>query len=91
MQPVKTNGKAALYRHESYCGRTTPIVEWIVKVGAQTIRICTTRKEHRCYSCRRRIPAGVRCWRRQRSNGTIDHEHSNCEEFRHEPLIYERR
>lgn len=45
MTLIKTLGKAALYRKESYNHRTTPLIEWIVKVGEQTIRECTTRKE----------------------------------------------
>jgi hypothetical protein len=45
VQLVKTEGKATLYRKESYNGRTTALIEWVVKVGEQTIRICTTRKD----------------------------------------------
>ena len=41
----QTQGKASLYRKESYNGRTTAMVEWIVKVGDQVIRYCTTKKE----------------------------------------------
>ena len=41
----QTNGRASLYRKESYNGRTTAMVEWIVKVGDQVIRYCTTKKE----------------------------------------------
>ena len=42
---VKTLGKANLYRHESFNGRSTGQVEWIVKVGDQVIRICSTRRD----------------------------------------------
>ena len=45
MQLIKTQGNACLYRKESYNHRTTPLIEWIVKVGEQTIRECSTRKE----------------------------------------------
>ena len=45
MTIVQTNGKATLYRKESYNGRTTAQVEWIVKVGEQTIRCCDTKRE----------------------------------------------
>lgn len=40
-----TMGRAALYRKESYNHRTTPRVEWIVKVGDQIVRECRTRRE----------------------------------------------
>jgi hypothetical protein len=42
---VNTNGKAALYRKESFNGRTTAQIEWIVRVGDQVIRYCTTKRE----------------------------------------------
>lgn len=42
---VTVNGKAALYRKESFNGRTTAQVEWIVKVGDQVVRYCTTKRE----------------------------------------------
>lgn len=42
---VKIEGKAALYRKESFNGRTTAQIEWIVKVGEQVIRYCNTKKE----------------------------------------------
>jgi len=42
---IKTLGKANLYRRESFNGRTTAQVEWIVKVDDQIIRICPTRRE----------------------------------------------
>jgi hypothetical protein len=45
VQLIKTLGRAALYRKESYNHRTTPLIEWIVKVGDQTIRECNTRRE----------------------------------------------
>lgn len=45
MQLIKTQGRAALYRKESHNHRTTPLVEWIVKVGDQIIRECNTRRE----------------------------------------------
>jgi hypothetical protein len=45
MQLIKTLGIASLYRKESYFGRSTASVEWIVKQGEQTIRICNTRRE----------------------------------------------
>jgi hypothetical protein len=38
-------GKATLYRRETYNHRTTPLVEWVVKVGDRIIRECATRKE----------------------------------------------
>jgi len=40
-----TQGRAALYRKESYNHRTTPRIEWIVKVGDQIVRECSTRRE----------------------------------------------
>ena len=45
MTLIKTLGNASMYRKESYNHRTTSLVKWIVKVGEQTIRECTTRKE----------------------------------------------
>lgn len=45
MQLVKINGKATMYRKESYNHRTTALVAWIVKVGDTIVRECTTRKE----------------------------------------------
>ena len=45
MQLIKTQGNACLYRKESYNHRTTPVVEWIVKVGDQIVRKCQTRRE----------------------------------------------
>jgi hypothetical protein len=41
----QTQGKASLYRKESYNGRTTAMVEWVVKVGDQVIRYCNTKRE----------------------------------------------
>ena len=41
----QTVGKAALYRRETYNHRTTPLVEWVVKVGDRIVRECATRKE----------------------------------------------
>ena len=41
----QTKGKAALYRKESYNGRTTAVVEWVVKVGDKVVRECTTKRE----------------------------------------------
>ena len=40
-----TLGKAALYRRETFNHRTTPLVEWVVKVGDRIVRECTTRRE----------------------------------------------
>ncbi len=45
MTLIKTLGAASLYRKESFNHRTTPLIEWIVKVGGQTIRECNTRRE----------------------------------------------
>ena len=45
MTLVTTLGLAALYRKESYNGRTTPIVEWIVRVGDKTMRQCYTKRD----------------------------------------------
>ena len=47
MQEAKqlTLGNATLYRRETYNHRTTPCIEWIVKVGDTIVRKCTTRKE----------------------------------------------
>jgi hypothetical protein len=42
---VITNGKAALYRKESFNGRTTAQIEWIVRVGEQIMRCCNTKRE----------------------------------------------
>lgn len=41
----QTLGKAALYRRETYNHRTTPLIEWVVKVGDRTVRECATRRE----------------------------------------------
>lgn len=45
MQLIKTLGNASMYRKESYMGRCTATVEWIVKCGEQIVRICDTRRE----------------------------------------------
>ena len=45
MQLIKTLGRAALYRKESYNHRTTPLIEWIVRVGDTPIRACRTKSE----------------------------------------------
>lgn len=45
MQLIKTQNKAALYRSETYLGRTTPWIRWIVKVGDRIVRQCDTRRE----------------------------------------------
>lgn len=45
MQRIKTLGKATLYRQESFNHRTTPLIEWIVKVGDRLIRSCATKRE----------------------------------------------
>jgi len=45
MQHIQTLGKATLYRRESFNHRTTPLIEWIVKVGDQLIRSCATKRE----------------------------------------------
>lgn len=45
MTLVTTLGLAALYRKESYNSRTTPIVEWIVRVGDKTMRECSTKRD----------------------------------------------
>lgn len=42
---VTTQGKAQLYRKESYNHRTTAKVEWVVKVGEQIVRECNTKRE----------------------------------------------
>ena len=45
MQLVTTLGRASLYRKESYNHRTTPIIEWIVRVGDKTMRQCRTKRD----------------------------------------------
>ncbi len=45
MRLVKTLGRASMYRKESYRGRSTATVDWIVKIGDQVIRVCNTRRE----------------------------------------------
>lgn len=45
MTPVTTLGRAALYRKESYNHRTTALIEWVVRVGDTTIRVCLTKRE----------------------------------------------
>lgn len=45
MQLIKTLGRAALHRKESYNHRTTPLIEWVVRVGDTTIRVCLTKRE----------------------------------------------
>jgi hypothetical protein len=45
MQLVKTLGRASLYRKESYNHRTTPIIEWVVRVGDKTMRQCYTKRD----------------------------------------------
>jgi hypothetical protein len=45
LESKQTLGKATLYRCETYNHRTTPLVQWIVKVGDRIVRECSTRKE----------------------------------------------
>ena len=45
MQLVKTLGMASLYRKESYNHRTTPLIEWVVRVGDKTMRQCYTKRD----------------------------------------------
>jgi hypothetical protein len=45
LQHIKTLGKATLYRSETYNHRTTPLIEWIVKVGDRIVAQCATRRE----------------------------------------------
>jgi hypothetical protein len=45
MQLIDTLGRAALYRKESYNHRTTPLIEWIVRVGDMTVRVCRTKRD----------------------------------------------
>jgi len=45
MQLIYTLGRAALYRKESYNHRTTPLIEWIVRVGDMTVRVCRTKRD----------------------------------------------
>ena len=45
MTPVTTLGLATLYRTESYNHRTTPLIEWVVRVGDTTVRQCNTKRE----------------------------------------------
>ncbi len=45
IQHKQTLGRATLWRSEMYCGRTTPIIEWIVKFDDRIVRYCKTRRE----------------------------------------------
>lgn len=45
MQLVSTLGRASLYRKESYNHRTTPLIEWVVRVGDTIVRQCNTKRE----------------------------------------------
>ena len=45
MTLVTTLGLATLYRKESYNHRTTPLVEWVVRVGDKTMRTCYTKRD----------------------------------------------
>lgn len=45
MRLIESKGQATLYRKESYNHRTTPLIEWIVKVGEQIVRECNTQRE----------------------------------------------
>jgi len=40
MQLITTLGRASLYRKESYNSRTTPLIEWVVRVGE-----CRTKRD----------------------------------------------
>ena len=42
---ITTLGRAALYRKESYNHRTTPLIEWVVRVGDMTVRQCRTKRD----------------------------------------------
>ena len=45
MQLITTLGRASLYRKESYNSRTTPRIEWVVRVGDKTMRECRTKRD----------------------------------------------
>jgi hypothetical protein len=45
MTLITTLGRAALYRKESYNHRTTPLIEWVVRVGDMTVRQCRTKRD----------------------------------------------
>jgi hypothetical protein len=45
MRLITTLGRAALYRKESYNHRTTPLIEWVVRVGDMTVRECRTKRD----------------------------------------------
>ena len=42
---IQTQGKASLYRKESFNGRSTALIEWIVMVGDSVMRHCRTKKD----------------------------------------------
>jgi hypothetical protein len=45
MALVTTLGLATLYRKETYNHRTTPLVEWVVRVGETIVMECRTKRE----------------------------------------------
>lgn len=50
MQLIKTFDRVSLYRTETYCGRTTPLVRWVVKFirddgQARIVAECNTKRE----------------------------------------------
>jgi hypothetical protein len=45
MTLVAKLGRAALYRKESYNHRTTALIEWVVRVGDMTVRVCRTKRD----------------------------------------------
>lgn len=50
MQLIMTLGKASLYRKETYCGRSTPIIRWVVQFvrpdgNIRDVADCSTRKD----------------------------------------------
>ena len=44
-QLIQMQGNASMYRKESFNGRSTALVEWVVMVGDRIMRHCTTKKD----------------------------------------------
>lgn len=51
------------------------------------LKMITTNKDHWCESCHRVIVAGSQHWLNHKPGRYTIHEHKNCSEVEHEPVL----